>query len=93
VRSGIEAALRNQPALILLDLHMPDATGFDFLRLLRKNSATRNIPVLVVSGSSDPKDEGKVRNLGAVDYVGHPVTDDRVRAAVRRILGPSAAHA
>lgn len=94
VRSGIEMVHRTPGlSLILLDLHMPEFSGFDALAILKGDPATRSIPVLVVSASSDPQDEAKARELGATDYVGDPITDERIVAAVNRILGPNAAHA
>jgi CheY-like chemotaxis protein len=94
VRSGIEMVHRTPDlALVLLDLHMPEFSGFDALTVLKGDPATSAIPVLVVSASADPNDEAKARALGATDYVGDPVTDERIVAAVNRILGPNAAHA
>src|SRR5512146_2571301 len=94
VRSGIEMVHRTPGlSLILLDLHMPEFSGFDALAILKGDPATRGIPVLVVSASSDPQDEAKARELGATDYVGDPIPDERIVAAVNRILGPNAAHA
>lgn len=89
VRAGLET-VRREPslALILLDLHLPEVSGFEALMVLKADPQTRDIPVVVVSASSDPKDEARARDLGAFDYVGHPITDARILAAVRRALGP-----
>ena len=51
-REGIKAAVDEQPALILLDNRLPDATGGEVLRQLAAVEATAGIPVVVVSGDS-----------------------------------------
>ena len=94
LRSGLDTLQRNPDVdLILLDLHMPEFTGFDALEILKRDPVTQSIPVLVISASSDPKDESRAREMGAADYVGYPTSDERIIAAVRRILGPKAATA
>lgn len=75
-----------QPDLILLDLNMPGIDGFDMLRSLKNNSNTRDIPVLIVSGKSQPKDKVRVFDLGAVDYVVKPFELSELRARVHVAL-------
>jgi CheY-like chemotaxis protein len=52
-RDGIRAAIATQPALILLDNRLPDATGRDILRELASAPATAAIPVVVLSSDTD----------------------------------------
>ena len=49
-REGLRIAEQLKPALIVLDLRMPDTPGVDLLRELKRRAATRDIPVLVLSG-------------------------------------------
>jgi CheY-like chemotaxis protein len=51
-RDGVQAAIDMQPRLILLDNRLPDATGSEVLRDLSSESATAEIPVVVLSGDS-----------------------------------------
>ncbi len=51
-RDGVKAAIDERPALILLDNHLPDATGREVLRQLASSQATAAIPVIVISGDS-----------------------------------------
>ncbi|HEU5453889.1 MAG TPA: response regulator [Terriglobales bacterium] len=85
VRGALEL-LRREPAVhaILMDIHMPEHSGFDAINILKADPRTRDVPVIVVSSSSDPRDEQKAREFGVADYIGHPVRDDRVLAAVRQ---------
>jgi PAS domain S-box-containing protein len=61
-----------QPDLILLDVLMPDMDGYTVLARLRENPATRDIPVIFVTGLDSIDAEEKGLELGAVDYVTKP---------------------
>jgi len=68
--SGLNQALADPPALILLDLLLPRMDGFDVLRRLRSNPSTQDIPVLVVSNASGVGGrEDEARKLGIVDWM------------------------
>ncbi|MHB8954964.1 MAG: diguanylate cyclase [Pirellulaceae bacterium] len=84
--AGLEAARTQKPDLILLDLDMPDMTGFDVLRLLKANSELCMIPVLFLSGSGTSDDKVRGLDLGAVDYITKPFDAFELRARVRAAL-------
>lgn len=93
VRGALDLLLRETVALIVLDLHLPEITGWDALKILKDDAALRTIPVVVVSNTALPDAEQQVAALGARAFVGDPITEERVLATVRNILGPEAAHA
>lgn len=64
---------QDPPDLILLDILMPDMDGYEVCCRLKKNSATREIPVIFMSALTDNADRVKGLRLGAVDYVSKPV--------------------
>jgi CheY-like chemotaxis protein len=64
-REGIDRALNERPDLILLDLMMPEVTGFDVVDALRDDPAVRDIPVIVVT-AKDITDEDKAQLNGRV---------------------------
>jgi two-component system KDP operon response regulator KdpE len=85
---GMEAlhALRDSmPSLILLDVMMPDADGFDILRMIREISS---VPVIMLTARGEEDDRVKGLELGADDYVTKPFSPrelvSRVRAVLRR---------
>ena len=53
------------PSLIFLDINMPVMDGFDCLKLIKRNSRFKKIPVIIFSTSDNPSDKKRVENLGA----------------------------
>lgn len=82
----LEIAKREHPAIILLDLDMPDADGFQVLRSLKDNADTLDIPVIILSGLASPQDKVTAYDLGAVDYVTKPFDLTELRLRVRSAL-------
>ena len=61
-----------KPALILLDIEMPEMNGYEVIKHLKKSEKTAYIPVLFLTAQIDPESEVKGLNLGAVDYITKP---------------------
>lgn len=85
-RAGLEAAKSQNLDLILLDLDMPDMTGFDVCRILKADPELCMIPVLFLSGSGTSEDKVRGLDLGAVDYITKPFDDFELRARVRAAI-------
>ena len=58
-----------QPCLVLLDIKMPRLDGFEVLRWIRKQSVLKTLPVIMLSGSDEPRDQKRATELGATRYV------------------------
>ncbi|MFA5995098.1 MAG: response regulator [Patescibacteria group bacterium] len=65
---GVKLAEAEQPDLILLDVIMPKMDGFVALKKMRKNPATVNIPVILLTNLGQEEDVKKGKELGADDY-------------------------
>jgi len=70
---GIELARQHLPALILLDLHLPDMGGEEALRRLRADPLTKQIPVIVVSADATSSNTRRLLQAGAFDYLTKPL--------------------
>ncbi|MGH3205352.1 MAG: ATP-binding protein [Streptosporangiaceae bacterium] len=70
---GLEAAARDVPDLILLDMHLPDIGGEEVLRRLRSEPATADIPVAVLSAEVAPTVMRRMRATGVVAYLTKPL--------------------
>jgi len=93
--NGFEAlavARQEQPGLILLDLKMPGLDGYEVLKRLKRDRATQDIPVVVVTGSVTDEEvkRKKVLALGAAQFLTKPFAIDDFVEEIRRVLtGPS----
>lgn len=75
-----------QTDLVLLDLGLPGLDGFQFLREIKANAQTRDIPVIVVSGRSSPAEKVRGLELGAADYLTKPFDGLELRARIHSAL-------
>ncbi len=83
---GVKAAADEQPALILLDNHLPDATGGEVLRKLASSEATARIPVIIISGDSGGGTVDELLASGASDFLAKPFDIHQFMAIVDRYL-------
>jgi len=79
---ALDVAKELLPDIILLDIIMPGMNGYEVITSLKKDQATRNIPVIFVSGLDEIADEVKGLRLGAADYMNKPFTSEMVRLRV-----------
>ena len=83
---GIAVARNLRPNLILLDLNMPRMDGWEVLKLLKADMATKDIPVAIFSVRTDIKDKIFGLQRGAVDYISKPFQYERLTERIERIL-------
>ncbi|TLX50465.1 two-component system response regulator [Pseudoalteromonas ruthenica] len=83
---ALELAHRKQPALILLDVMMPDMSGFEVCEQLKQRPSTQAIPVIFVTAMQDEVDETQGFAKGAVDYITKPISPAIVKARVKNHL-------
>jgi two-component system phosphate regulon response regulator PhoB len=94
---ALTAARQERPALVVLDLMLPGASGYDVLEQLRAQPATRDMAVLMLTARREEQDRIRGLSLGADDYLTKPFSPQelvlRVRAILRRVtaggVGPT----
>ena len=92
-RETLEKA-KSLPSLIILDVHLPDASGFEVCRKIKEASLTSHIPVLQISASFiSGEDKAKSLEAGADSYLTHPIDPVVLTATVRSLLRLRAAEA
>jgi CheY-like chemotaxis protein len=84
---GLELARTHRPALILLDINLPDMDGFAVMQCLRENEATRQIPVLAISANAMPKDIERGKAAGFVAYMTKPIDVAELLRTVAHLWG------
>ncbi|WP_329311122.1 response regulator [Streptomyces sp. NBC_01262] len=86
--TALQAASRNPPDAVLLDLGLPDLPGIDVIHGLR---AWTSVPVIVISGQSDPAEKVAALDAGADDYLTKPFAMVELLARLRAVLRRPAA--
>lgn len=86
---------REVPDLLILDLMLPEGSGYDLLEELRRERETEEVPVIILTARKDERDRIRGLELGADDYVTKPFSPRelllRARAVLRRVRQPPAA--
>ena len=72
-KEAYKAINKKLPDLILLDLLMPRISGYDFLKEIKKDDHTKNIPVIVISAVTDQLNIKKIMNMGADEFIKKPL--------------------
>jgi twitching motility two-component system response regulator PilH len=84
--SGLEIARAEQPDLIYLDIVLPGMNGFNALRVLRRDPATKHIPIIMISGNEQATEEFYVHRIGADDFMKKPFARAEVFARIERLM-------
>src|SRR5580693_3979422 len=86
---GQEALTRiaeTQPDLVLLDWMLPQMSGLEVCRQIRRRSATRDLPVIMVTARTEDQDAVRGLNTGADDYIAKPFSMEALLARIRALL-------
>jgi len=82
------AALEDQPpALILLDVMMPEMDGWEMLRRVRERHGVESIPVIMFSGKIDESSAGEAASRGARGFIGKPFDPQQLIESTKQLLG------
>jgi len=84
---AISMMIADKPDIVLLDIMMPEISGLDILRQMRRDPNLANIPVIVVTAKSMPADIKNGMEAGASTYLTKPVGFQELKDAVERTLG------
>ena len=85
-QAALPELLRAVPDLVILDVNMPGMSGWELCALLRRQSATREIPVLFLTGRREVRDRITAMQVGGSDYLAKPFGADDLRRKVNSLL-------
>ena len=81
-KEGLEAAGRERPDLILLDISLPEMDGWEVTRRVRADEALQHIPIIAVTAHAMAGDEEKAYAEGCSAYLSKPIDEDELWAKV-----------
>jgi len=87
--SGLAAAQRELPDLVIMDIQLPKMSGLDVTRALRADATTAHIPIIVITSFAMSGDEQKAKAAGATAYLAKPYSPRELLETIRR-LAPEA---
>jgi len=87
---AIDMLLRERPDVLLLDINMPQISGFDVLKAMRSNPALKHLPVIVLTSADDAETKLKALDLGANDFLRKPVDPSELALRLRNTLAAKA---
>jgi len=86
--SGLKLVKKETPDLVILDLILPKMNGFDVLAALKKDDATMNIPIVILTNLGEDENRRKGMKMGAMDYfVKSSVGIEDITTKINRIFG------
>jgi two-component system, OmpR family, alkaline phosphatase synthesis response regulator PhoP len=85
-KCGIEKAVTELPALILLDVMMPEITGIEVCKTLTQDPLTQRIPIILITAKSDAEDTKEGLEAGAFDYIKKPFNRIELLARINSAL-------
>ncbi len=83
---GLQIAQKQKPDLILLDLMLPGLDGIEICKILKNNSASANIPIIMLTAKGEEADKVIGLELGADDYMTKPFSPRELVARVKAVL-------
>ena len=86
---ALDLAVRQLPNLIVMDIMMPDIDGLAALRELKKNDATKSIPVIIITTNSHVLTKQESENSGAAIFLTKPFSPTQLVNEIRRIVPPT----
>ena len=89
-RRAMDTIADKRPDLLLLDVMMPEISGFEILKRLRADPAHAHLPVIILTSSTDPDTKLTALDLGATDFLSKPVDPSELALRVRNTLAAKA---
>ena len=77
---------KKSPNMILLDIEMPEMTGFEAIVTLKDNPAWKNIPIVFLTGLSNDAIQAKAIQLGALGVISKSLKPDAIKASVNEFM-------
>ena len=88
--AGVEAAQRDRPDLILMDMSLPVMDGWEATRRITSDPELQHIPIIASTAHAMQGDEERARACGCSDYLSKPIDEDLLFEKIDRLIGSTA---
>ena len=85
--TALQKIWTSQPDLVILDVMLPKANGFDILKKIRANDALKSLPVIILTAKGQKQDRATAEEIGADLFLTKPFSNKEVVAAVKKLIG------
>lgn len=85
--SAVAEVRRVKPDVVVLDVMLPNRSGYDILKELRADPATKDLPVLMLTAKGQTRDRERAEHLGSSHFMTKPFSNAEVRDQLRRLVG------
>jgi len=85
-QAALPLLLKDAPDLVILDVNMPGMSGWELCAILKRQSGTRSIPILFLTGRQEVKDRITAMQFGGSDYLAKPFSVQDLRRKVKALL-------
>ncbi|MBI5847947.1 MAG: response regulator [Nitrospirae bacterium] len=89
-KRGVELAVQEKPDFIILDIQLPDISGFEVLPLLRSSELDPHVPVIAMTSYAMSGDRERLLNAGCTGYIEKPIDPETVMKEIKKIIGETA---
>jgi len=86
-KRGVELAVQEKPDFIILDIQLPDISGFEVLPLLRSSDLDPKVPIIAMTSYAMSGDRERLLNAGCTGYIEKPIDPETVMTEIKKILG------
>jgi two-component system cell cycle response regulator DivK len=85
-KKGVELAVQEKPDFIILDIQLPDISGFEVLPLLRSSELDPGVPIIAMTSYAMSGDRERLLNAGCTGYIEKPIDPETVITEIKKII-------
>lgn len=84
--TALDIAQQENPDLILLDIQLPELSGYDVVRIMRETKNTESTPIIAITAHCMTGDRKKIISAGCTDYIGKPIDTNEFIQKIKAYL-------
>lgn len=85
-QKGLDLAHQYQPSAIILDVRMPDMSGYSVCEKLKQNPDTKHIPIMIMTGFDSQEDFERAKSVGADEFLTRPFDGDNLLNRIHKLV-------